>query len=187
MIQTILTIILFVVLFLIAWKLFKSILKALFTVLGLALLSSAIFLTIVYLDVQEVRSNFGDATTINLIENNNVVTSVTVDRFSVRNLENSQIIEEQGEFKLNFDMQYVLSNITLGTTSYTEQEVYDILIEDDQNSQIFLFALVSQKLKDRGFKEFVVSVKEDQITSEPELKSLNLISRTPNFIINRFS
>lgn len=187
MIPTILTIAFVIVLFLVFWKVLKSILKAAVSVLTLLFIAFVLFGVIVYFDVRDVREAFGEQTTLVVTQDNLMLSSVSIEEFSLRNLRDQRVIESSEGLTIYFDINYLVNDeAVINNEAFSKEELIILLSENNTQSKLLTLNLVSNKLEDKNLSGFIRSLNSEDVKVEPNLRSIMILSRTPSFILNRF-
>lgn len=187
---TILLLILLIIVFVVVWRVFKSVLKALFSVVGITLVGLVIIALIMFMDYQSFSNQqdivvgfdeINDTDAFVIIMNPEFLTqnvSITVDslRVNLSEEEISQAINARDKEEF----------IDVISTDNTHRALLELSIREEDIQTVkntIAVAAFREKMKQISTKEFFLAIKEEDIQTNPALTSTSIVRAIPQRLL----
>ncbi len=187
---TILLLILLIIVFVVVWRVFKSVLKALFSVVGITLVGLVIIALIMFMDYQSFSNQqdivvgfdeINDTDAFVIIMNPEFLTqnvSITVDslRVNLSEEEISQAINARDKEEF----------IDVISTDNTHRALLELSIREEDIQTVkntIAVAAFREKMKQISTKEFFLAIKKEDIQTNPALTSTSIVRAIPQRLL----
>ncbi len=205
---SIITLIIYIIIFIILYKILKSIFKTIISIILISIVILGVLGFLVYLDFNDLKTNFPNSKNMILFENKDVVAGIIIDKNqeiillkqqdidNIKTKDKKSILKDQNLFKIvyfniNTIKESNLKTINLGSSTLTKEQVITILESEDAFTETKAQLNLPVNIKNMPFD---FNDKKITLEDQAQLKAIlfastlkEILSQNTSYIIEEYN